>query len=214
MNIGVGEKYCYHCGRLLEGKKCRKGLCSKHYMQMLKYGEFLDNSPYCKNDPNEVVVYTDYAELILRDKSGYELNRTLIDIEDIDLVIKYRWSYHHSGYAVAKIDGVQVRLHRLVMNVTNPQDIVDHINHNTLDNRKENLRICTSAENGWNSKESTRNTSGCKGVNFDRSRNLWRARITYKGERYELGFFDSFEEAVIVRKNAEEKLYGEYRYNK
>ena len=52
----------------------------------------------------------------------------------------------------------------------------------------------------------------CKGVNFDKSRNLWRARLSYKGKRYELGFFDSFEEAVIARKNAEENLYGEYQY--
>lgn len=74
--------------------------------------------------------------------------------------------------------------------------VVDHINHNTLDNRKNNLRICTNYENNINK---TNNTSGCVGVSWDKNRNKWH--VTFK--RKNIGRFSSFEDAVKARKLAE-----------
>ena len=160
------DSYCKQCGRLLHSK-CRKGLCDKHYMQQLKYCEFLDDSPYCKNDPNKIITYDDDSKVILRDIHGYAIAEVIIDTDKINLVEKYKWSYHHSGYAITKIDRKNIQMHRLIMNVNDPTLLIDHINHNTLDNRLSNLRIVDYNKNSWNSKTSSRNTSGVKGVNFD-----------------------------------------------
>lgn len=206
----MDEKYCKQCGRILDSRACRKGLCSKHYIQQLKYGEFLDDSPYNKNDPNDIIEYSDYAEVILRDVYGYELARVKIDVDDIPLISQYKWSFHHSGYSIARINGHKVQMHRLIINAKDG-DVVDHINHNGLDNRKYNLRICTTAQNEWNARKSPRNTSGVKGVNYDKSRNKWRARISYNGKRIELGFFETKEEAEQARFKAEDELHGEFR---
>ena len=208
----MGDKYCSHCGRILDSKACRKGLCCKHYMQQLKYGEFLDNSPYNKNDPNDIIEYGDYAEVILRNIHGYEIARVKIDLDDMGLISQHRWSLHHTNYSIAHINGHIIQMHRLIMNVAEGE-IIDHINHDGLDNRKSNLRICTTAQNEWNARKSPRNTSGIKGVNFDKRRKQWRARISCNGKRYELGFFDTKEEAKQARFEAEEKLHGEFRCN-
>ena len=74
----------------------------------------------------------------------------LIDQSDYDALSKYRWHYH-DGYATANINGTSVYMHRMVANT--PQGMhTDHINHDKLDNRKENLRVVTRFENMQNRK--------------------------------------------------------------
>jgi hypothetical protein len=86
----------------------------------------------------------------------------------------------------------------------------DHINHNKLDNRKENLRICTEAENVHNTRISRNNTSGYKGVTFHKRDKKWQTQIrSGQGKRY-LGYFNTAEEAA---KNYDEKAkeaFGEF----
>ena len=89
---------------------------------------------------------------------------------------------------------------------------VDHINHNVYDNRKSNLRIVTTAQNEMNKGNRKDNTSGCKGVNWDKRRSKWHVRLSYNKVRMELGYFDDFDKAVSVRKEAEKKYYGEYAF--
>ena len=91
---------------------------------------------------------------------------------------------------------------------------IDHINHIPYDNRRENLRIVSVPQNQMNSKISLNNTSGVKGVNFDKNNNKWRSRISVNGKRINLGQFLLFQDAVNARINAEKKYYGEYRYKK
>ena len=85
--------------------------------------------------------------------------------------------------------------------------VVDHINHNKLDNRKENLRICEHQENTYNKGLCSTNTSGVTGVTWDKLRNKWIAHI--KGKN--LGRFNTKEEAIKVRKQAEIEYFGEFR---
>lgn len=82
---------------------------------------------------------------------------------------------------------------------------IDHIDRDTSNNRIKNLRLATQEINAKNRKISTRNSSGCPGVDFKCGK--WRARVSVNKERIELGYFETKEEACLARKQAE-KAYG------
>lgn len=199
-------KKCKICG--LESNRLRRGMCPKHYKQWLRHGHCINNNSRSKYDPNEIVICDDYAEIILYDKYGSEKDRALIDIDDIDKVKNIKWHLTHYGY-VSNNENKQ-QLHRFIMNC--PEDmVVDHINHNILDNRKSNLRICTKQQNNMNVKKGKNNTSGIVGVCWDKCINKWLAQITYNYKNIYLGHFNTKEEAIEARKQAEIDLFGDYR---
>lgn len=149
---------------------------------------------------------------------GYDQNNHsfLFSLCDYELIKKYYWGVKRKGYVSTEIPMgnkkyKQMMLHRYLINPDDKQE-VDHINHRPFDNRRENLRVVTTAQNQMNAKTSTRNTSGVKGVDFDNQTQSWRVRIQVNGKRLSLGNYDRFEDAVKVRKDAEKKYYGEYRY--
>ena len=103
-----------------------------------------------------------------------------------------------------------VFLHRLLTNC--PDDMmVDHINRDPLDNRKSNLRIVSNQQNSMNKGLQKRNTSGHKGVSWDKSKNKWYTYITVNYKLINLGRFSILEDAVEVRRQAEIKYFGDYR---
>ena len=203
-------KKCKVCGR--ECNKLTSGMCDKHYRQFRKYGEVLDNNPRTIKDPNEIVEYEDYAEIILYNLNCEEVARALIDLEDVDKVKQYKWRVNDQWYVLTDIKGTtkKIRIHRLIMDCPDNM-VVDHINHNPLDNRKSNLRICTQQQNNKNQKKKTNNKSGVIGVSWDRSRGKWCAQIMHNNKHIHLGRFDTIEEAIEARKHAEITYYGEYR---
>ena len=79
-----------------------------------------------------------------------------------------------------------------------------------MNNRKENLRICTPQENARNSSEKSTNTSGFSGVSYSKQSNKWRARITVSGKEVLLGRYKDFEQAVWARYEGEQKYFGEF----
>lgn len=104
-----------------------------------------------------------------------------------------------------------VLLHRLIMDA--PEGfVVDHINGNTLDNRRANLRICSQAQNLLNRKIHSNNRSGYKGVYYDPECRFrpWRADIRANGKRVRLGFFKTPEEAHSAYVDASKRLHGEF----
>lgn len=155
---------------------------------------------------NEMIEYDDYAEIILYDKHGNEKARAVIDLDDVDRCRDYRWSYDR--YVRNWRIGT---LHRFIMNC--PSDlVVDHINHNPLDNRKCNLRVCDIRHNSINKKRMSNNKSGATGVIWEKSRNKWRAQIVVNGSSIVLGRFNNIEDAIAARQQAEIEYFGEYRY--
>ena len=188
----------------VKGCNCKvktKGYCSKHYMQYRTYGKILERTRF---DPNEIVEYDDHAEIILYNKQCEEVARALIDLEDIDKIKNYKWRVNDNGYVLTDIKGTtkKIRLHRFIMDC--PDDkVVDHINHDRLDNRKSNLRICTQQQNLMNKKS--------VGVTFDKRRNKWYAQIMHNRKHVFLGSFNTKEEAIEARKRAEIEYFGEYR---
>ena len=102
-------------------------------------------------------------------------------------------------------------MHKIITN-TDENTIIDHINRDKLDNRKENFRYATKSENRINSKTRIDNVSGIQGVRFEEGK--WRVRISVNGGYKHLGMFDDFEEAIKTRLEAENKYYGEFAMQK
>lgn len=164
----------------------------------------------CGRCNNKWNIFADRCECIVSSKNGD--NKTfIIDPEDYDKVSTKVWHINDFGYVISWINGKHCRLHRLIMEPPNNMDI-DHINHNTLDNRKCNLRICTRQQNSMNQKKKINNTSGTPGVVFDKRSNFWMATIKYKYKRIYLGCYKSKDDAIKSRKCGEQKYYGEYAH--
>lgn len=128
---------------------------------------------------------------------------TIVDDEVYEDVSNYKWCKSGGGYVSTWVKGKTVYMHRLIMDVPN-DFVVDHINGNTLDNRKENLRVCTKKENLRNRKLSKNNKVGYKGVWLNGGR--YQAAIVKK----HLGAFDTAEDAALAYDEAARKLFGDF----
>lgn len=113
-------------------------------------------------------------------------------------------------YARMRVNGKVVLVHRLVLGLKIKHFDVDHINHNTLDNRRCNLRICTRFENLQNRTKSINNKSGYTGVSWSKCRMRWKANIMVRGFQTHLGFFEKKEDAIVKRLEAEVKHFGDF----
>ena len=167
-----------------------KGYCVKHYRQMQRRGQIIDIT----KDKNEIIEYEDYAEVILYNQKKEEVARAMIDLEDVDKIKSYRWGFAQ-GYAYN--GKCKLYLHRLVMDC--PDDmVVDHINHNTLDNRKCNLRVCTQKQNSMNmSKQKINCSSQYKNIYWNKQISRWVVQITVNGKKKHIGSYTNEIEASI-----------------
>lgn len=149
---------------------------------------------------------------------GYHIS---VDDDQYERLSAMRWCTYASNstrYAVRSSHGPTMIMHRFLTDC--PADLqVDHINHDGLDNRLANLRICTKAENIRNRDARKDNLSGMRGVGKYsdqcsrlRRRGKWYARIQFEGRRINLGEFKTFELAVSARRAAELKYFGEFAY--
>lgn len=134
------------------------------------------------------------------------------DLEDYDKIKKYCWYKDKDGYIVNKTDDEMIRMHRLILNADNEQ-VVDHINHHKEDNRKCNIRLCTTKENNRNIGVQKNNTSGLTGIIYDEKYNCWRVSITVDYKKINIGTFANKQDAVNARLEAEKEYFGEYSYS-
>lgn len=132
---------------------------------------------------------------------------TIVDDEDFEYLNQWKWKYHKDNYACRTITGGSlVYMHRIV-NKTPKGCLTDHINRNGLDNRRANLRIVTYSQNGFNTGIWKHNTSGIKGVCWDKQKNKWEARIMINQKTIHLGFYSDIKDAAKARINFE-KLHA------
>lgn len=118
-----------------------------------------------------------------------------------------------NGYRYIKVKGKARLAHRLAWAFhygEEPEGLVDHINGDRLDNRIENLRLETYSQNSANAKLHTRNTSGFKGVSWERRKGKWQATITVRNRQMFLGYFDTAEEAHAAYLIAAREHQGEF----
>jgi hypothetical protein len=139
----------------------------------------------------------------------------LIDDADMSIVAPIKWRTQicrykdrEWTYAVSKVGKKLLYMHRLILNAQK-EEVVDHINHDTLDNRRSNIRICTQRQNMQNSVRPSNNTSGFKGVFFDKKYG-WRVQIRVDGRKKEIGHFQTAELAAQAYDEAARKYHGEF----
>jgi len=177
---------------------------------MLRNGEVKERTRY---DPNEIIKYKDYAEVVLYNEECIEVARTKIDLEDIEKIKMYKWYRDDKGYAY---NGTKNRkMHRVLLDLVKYRDSkikVDHISGDPLDNRKENLRKCTHAQNLKN-RTFEEGSKRFNGISLNKKSKTWETYIGVDNERIRLGFHKKMIKAIAIRLEAECKYYGEYAGN-
>lgn len=145
-----------------------------------------------------------------------------VDDEDFERFGHLKWSAHwrrstKSFYAVRntpidKNGGKHtIQLSRAIMEVTDRKIRVDHKNHDTLDNQRGNLRICTVSQNGMNRRGPDRDsTSKIRGVYWHKLSGKWQASITVEGKQIYLGLFSNMKLAAAAYTSANKKHFGEF----
>ena len=187
-----------------------------------------------RKGPNEYREVTiDGAEVVemIIESPKYGTHITIVDKEDYPQVKDFRWALtnqEHAIYAVAKIphpDGgwyhypsggrtrrkTAITMHRLIENAPKGK-LTDHINHNGLDNRRNNLRIVTTQHNNANQALSNTSKSGYKGVSWHKGAQRWRAYIRYDYKQRHIGHFTDKDEAARAYDAKAKELFGEYAY--
>jgi len=121
-------------------------------------------------------------------------------------------SIHTQGYRVTKINNIEQKIHRLIFALHHgwwPLE-VDHINGARADNRIENLRSANDIQNAQNAKLRKDNTSGVKGVHWDKVSKKWMVRVSVLGKEKYFGVFADLEFAELVAIEVREKYHGAF----
>ena len=113
------------------------------------------------------------------------------------------------GYVCFYKNSKRYRLHRYIMNPKGGE-VVDHINRDTLDNRRENLRVCSKSQNRENSILYISNKSGYRGVYWNKRSGGWVATIRHNNKRYWIGTYKDKKDAALAYNNAAMKYHGSF----
>ncbi len=156
-------------------------------------------------------------------------HKVFVDDEDFELVSKYNWCIKKHGntfYARCTTRlGInkrkEIKMHRLLLGLADPKNVVDHKDHNGLNNQRNNIRICSYSENGLNKTSHKNSSSKYLGVSLKKDKwklsngsiviyKTWAARIRVNGKDKHLGHFKIEKEAAISYDLAAKKYFGEY----
>jgi hypothetical protein len=129
---------------------------------------------------------------------------------DFEFIKNYTWCIGSQGYPSTRFNRKIKLMHRIITDAQEGQ-YVDHINHDTCDNRRENLRICTNAENLHNTNKRKNTISKYKGVYcYKRGKKRYNAYIKHDGRNRSLGYYETEEEAALAYNKAATELFGEF----
>ena len=138
----------------------------------------------------------------------------IVDDKDLELVNQYKWYLTNKGYVytqpyLGNYKHGSLMMHRLI-NKTPDGMFTDHINHNKLDNRKSNLRICTNQQNSMNRNSHKNSSSKFKGVSWHPRDKKWQVEIEIAGKRFYLGMYTNEIEAAKAYDKQATELHGEF----
>jgi len=178
----------------------RDGYCKKHHHQVERHGTVLTRT---SRDPNEVRNMGTYLEIDMYNRQNLVIGTMLISQEDFHLVDSKKVALAKNGYPVIKHKNTVRSVHVLVLPVKQG-NYVDHINHNKLDNRRENLRETTPLQSAQNMK--------AVGTVYNKTKRRWLVGITVNKVRHYVGSYKTKEEAVLYYRDAIKTYFGEYAY--
>jgi hypothetical protein len=133
---------------------------------------------------------------------------TIVDDEDYEWLMQWKW-FFDGRYAIRKLGTKTIYMHREIMKTPVGKD-TDHINGDKLYNRHVNLRVCNRSQNMANCKTRNTNTSGYKGVCWDKANSKWQVHITINGKAYKLGRFSSLLDAAHAYDQAALERQGDF----
>lgn len=136
------EEVCAACGGLFSGWFDGKPYCNKHWLRLYTNGSL---EPKTRKKTCRYEIDGDVLRITTQNN-----DTILADAEDYEKLSKHSWCLMQGKYPVARIDGANIKMSRYLFGSITSEMVVDHINGNTLDNRKQNLRICTPQENSRN----------------------------------------------------------------
>ncbi len=141
---------------------------------------------------------------------------TLVDDKDFEFLSQWKWcasKVRNTSYVVRTVwvneKSKNIGMHRVIMSAPDNMD-VDHRDGNGLNNQQGNLRVCTRSQNLYNQKLARNNTSGYKGVYWDKDRSRWVSQIKANGRRHKLGRYFCLIKAAKAYDTAARKYHGEY----
>lgn len=193
---------CSVCGRKVKGH----GFCTLHYQRWKKH-----------DDPHVYLGLPQVGERasFIKDGIGYiQLSRgawAQVDESDFHTLNTFKWQLNAHGYAYRVHEENSVRkghlMHHDIIGKPPPGKVTDHIDRIRVNNRRSNLRLVPYYINSHNSKVSTRNKSGVKGVSWCRTTERWRAYCCIKGKHVGLGNFATKEDAIAAREHYYQKAF-------
>lgn len=195
---------CCICGERKDVCIDGKYYCNKHYQSMKKYGHPFGEK---RKSTNSFKVIGDVLTIVTKNGDVF-----LADVEDKEKLEKYSWCLSKTGYAVANINHKVTKMHRYILGVKDQKVVVDHKNRDTCDNRKDNLRICTCADNARNKTVSRNCKSGYIGIRLT-DHGKYNVRITFDRQEIHIGNFETLDLAIAARKEAEKRYHGEFGSN-
>lgn len=166
---------------------------------------------------NDYEMKEDHVEIIINSRT-YGEKRLLIDPTDLERVKREvtgtvtlkKGSKEGVFYAAFTKNSKHYFMHRFILDYEGPL-VVDHINGNGLDNRKNNLRLATISQNAQNISSNSNSSSGIKGLVYDPNKKKWRVRVKLMGKVKFEHFYHSKEKAIEVLNRKLDK-YHEYRH--
>lgn len=171
--------------------------------------DIVQQFPLLSNEPDTITIQLTKGQ------------QTVISAIDADLA-DFKWTtlsardgVYYAYRMSAMPNRTAVLLHRVILERVTGRplartEFVDHIDGNRLDNRRANLRVATKSENGRNRGRQRNNTSGFKGVTWEKERGKWVAAIMVGGKQAKLGRFDTPEEAYAAYCTAARELHGKF----
>ena len=200
-------------------RKCKR--CGKEFpahLSEIRRGGAKYCSQECRHKPRKIIIKKNFAILPLNNS-----NSTIIDLKSVEKVGEYNWyvtdcgvkKYVRRGYKKGENRSSKLNLlHRFIMDCPINKDI-DHIDGDTLNNLKSNLRLCTHQQNMMNQKHQKRKLDGMcssmyKGVNFSGGR--WRSQISLNKKKIHIGYYFTELEAAYNYDRKSVELFGEFAY--
>lgn len=142
--------------------------------------------------------------------------KAIVDDQDFELLNSFNWfvNVQKDGYVRAVKNKTlkcnHTKMHRMILNITDPNILVDHKDGNPLNNQRNNLRTCNDSQSTCNVSSARGSTSKYLGVSFHKQGQKWRATIFKDYKQISLGYFETEEQAALAYNEKAKELHGEF----